>query len=50
MILGAENSITQMPRKNKKCPCKSMKNYKNCCLEKDNAAKCEYILKLEKIL
>jgi hypothetical protein len=46
MIINKDGDVVQMPRHNKKCPCNSKKNYKNCkCLVEDIQRKTEFIRK-----
>ena len=50
-ILTDSGEVMEMPRKNKKCPCKSKKTYKNCsCYIKDLEKKTEYINRMTKKL
>lgn len=49
VTIDEKGEIIEMPSKNKKCPCKSKKNYKNCeCFNKDAQRRTEFINKLTK--
>ena len=47
MIISIDGTVKEMPQKNKKCPCKSKKNYKNCkCYISDLERKTEFITRM----
>jgi hydrogenase maturation factor HypE len=49
VIIKKNGEIVDMPAKNKKCPCRSKKNYKNCeCFENDSNRRTEFINKVQK--
>jgi hypothetical protein len=51
MMINDAGEVVPMPAKNKKCPCKSKKNYKNCpCYIKDLERKTEFINRITKKL
>ncbi len=49
MTIDSDGTVREMPAKNKNCPCKSKKKYKNCeCSVKDIERRDEFISKMTK--